>query len=148
MWVISYPLGLIRDVVLIEGGRMGQREVGVVFEMPRSRGSRLVRSLGADPHQEGSVRREERRGGPPPAGGVFGGLIPHNVGIVVGLGVVVDQMAILVERVAEVVAGQSVPFVPPGRYVGLVVAVEILTEEGRPVALLLHPGGHRRVLVA
>jgi hypothetical protein len=57
-------------------------------------------------------------------------------------------MAVLVERVAEVVAGHRVPLVPPRRNVGLFVAVEILPEEGRPVALLLDPSGHRRVLVA
>ena len=49
---------------------------------------------------------------------------------------------------AQVVAGYRVPLVPARRDVGPVVAVQVLPEEGRPVALLLDPGGHRRVLVA
>src|ERR671913_296650 len=111
-------------------------------------GCGLVGGLRANPHQEGPVCRKEGRVGPCRACDVVGGLVRHYVGIIVGLGFVADKMAVLVERVAEVVAGHRVPFVPPWRNVGLFVAVEILPEEGSPVTLLLHPGGHSRVLVA
>src|SRR5215210_5202406 len=127
---------------------MRQRDIKVGFLIPGGRGGRLVGGLRADPHQKGPVRREERRVGPGRARDVVGRLVPHHVGLVVGLGVVVDDVAVLVERVAEVVAGNRIPLVPPGRDVGVVVAVEILPEEGRSVTLLFDPGGHGRVLVA
>src|SRR5215211_400452 len=147
-WIVAYPIWLVGDILLVERWLTRQRDVGVGVLIPGRRGGRLVGGLRADPHEKGPVCRKERRVGPGRACYVVGGLVRDHVGLVVGLGVVVDHMAVLVEGVAEVVARHRVPFVPPGRNVGLVVAVEILPEEGRPVALLLDPGGHRRVLVA
>ncbi|CAA9456782.1 MAG: hypothetical protein AVDCRST_MAG01-01-5298 [uncultured Rubrobacteraceae bacterium] len=64
------------------------------------------------------------------------------------LGVVVNYVAVLVEDVAQVVARHPVPLVPARRHVGLGVAVHVLAEERGSVAVLLHPGRHRGVLVA
>src|ERR687894_541112 len=101
-----------------------------------------------EPHQEGAVGGEEGRVG---AGGpldVVRGLIGEDVVGVVLVGVVVDHVAVLVEGAAQELARDPVPLVPAGGHVGLGVAVHVLAEEARPVALLLQPGRHRGVLVA
>src|SRR5215203_903586 len=94
--------------------------------------------------QAGLLGGEERGGGPGRAADEVGCLLRENVVEVVTIGVVAHDVTVLVEVIAQEIARHGVPYVPPWRSVGLLVAIEILPEEGRPVALLLDPGGYSR----
>ena len=86
-------------------------------------GGWLVGGLGADPHEERPVGREEGRFGPGGAHDVVGGLLREHVVEVVAVGVVPDRVAVLVQVVAQEVAGHRVPLIPPWRDVVGVVTV-------------------------
>src|SRR5215212_559884 len=66
----------------------------------------------------------------------------------VAIGVVANDVTVLIEIVAQEVARQPVPLLPAGRHVLAGVAVEILTEEGRLVAVFFKPGSQRRPVAA
>jgi hypothetical protein len=107
-----------------------------------------VRGLRANPHEKRPVSREERRLGPSCTLCVDGSLLGKNVVEVVAIGVVAHDVTILVDVVTQEVARHGVPFIPARRHIVVVVSIEILPEEGRPVTLLLDPGGHRRAVAA
>jgi hypothetical protein len=93
-------------------------------------GGRGVGRRRAQPHEEGGtlVRRSTD---------VADCLLGEHVVEVVALRVVADYAVVLVEVVAQVVAGYRVPIVPPDRHAGSVVAVHVLTDEHRPVSFVL-----------
>src|SRR5215204_5261261 len=127
---------------------MRQRDGRVGVLIPGGGGSRLVGGLRAKIQWEGLLGREERGGGPGRAADEVGCLLRENVVEVVTIGVVAHDVTVLVEVIAQEIARHGVPYVPPWRSVGLLVAIEILPEEGRPVALLLDPIGYSRAVAS
>ncbi len=116
--------------------------------MARGGVRRLVGSRRAEPHEEGTVGREERRGAAPRTSDVAGRPLCKHIVQMVVFGVVADDAAVLVEVGAHVVARDRVPLVPAGGHVGPFVAVHVLADEDSPVVLGLEPGRYCRLLAA
>ena len=143
------PLRLGAHVRLVERRRARRLHIGERVGVARRRRRRLVRDVGRHVQEERFVvllLDELAR------------LPREDVDEVVLRGrAVPDELAVLVEpvvvlRVRVAAAGRTVPLVPAGRderrVDGFRIPVQILAEQPRPVAGVVHPRGDRRLLVA
>src|SRR5215207_3731450 len=116
---------------------MRQRDTRKGVVIPWGGGGRLVGGLRTEPYEERKVCSEERWICSGRAPDVIGGLIRKNVLEVVAIALVPNDVSVLVEVVAQEVSRRPVPFLPPGRHVLSVIAVEILPKQSRLVAVFL-----------
>ena len=139
------PPGLVRDVRLVERGRRRRRQPVDALAIARRRDRGKVGRDGREVQEErlSRVVHEVDRLGREHGRRVVGGAAPE-----------VDQVAVLVERVAVVPllrdAVDRDPPVPPGRHVVVAVqrvAVQVLADERGCVAGVVEPGRERRALV-
>jgi hypothetical protein len=126
--IVAYPGRFVGDVVFVEGWSLWHRDVRECVRVTGGRVCRLVGCRRAEPHEEGSIRQQERRDVPVRVVDKVYGPVGENVGHVEAPGVVADDLAVLAEIVARVVAGYRMPIVPPRRHLGPLVVVHVLAD--------------------
>src|SRR5215212_4867988 len=132
---LSYPGGFVRDVPFVEGGQAWCVQAVEGVCVARGRCGRQVRSYGRHVSEEGFAQRGT-------VADECVGLPTEHVGFVVALScTVVPYGAVVVDivvEVAEFAAGaieSGEPPIPSQRNIGgVVVTVEVLADEGGPVA--------------
>src|SRR5215216_1154953 len=136
------PGGLVRDVLLVEGRRAGRLLVGEGALMALGGGCGIVGRCRGHVSEEGLVFGRR-------AADEIGGVPREDVGeVVFFLATVGDDLPVLVQLVVVILetARLGVPLVPARRDVARVVrtvAVQVLADQGGPVAVLLQAGGDR-----